>query len=933
MVIVTVEFRVLGSVEASVGGRPVALGHARQRAVLAALLVDVNRLVTTDQLTERIWGGRPPRQVRSTLHSYLSRLRQVLTGTGAATITREPGGYVLTTAATATVDLHSFRRLVTQARAADDDTDASALFDRALRLWRAAPFTTLDTPWINDLRATLEQERLSAQLDLGDLLLRLGRHAALLPELSARAEAHPLDERVAGQLMLALHRCGRPADALDHYQRTRRRLTQELGVGPSPALQDIQAAVLRRDTDSVRPPEPPTDPIGIPAQLPPGLTSFTGRGEELAWLDSLLPDTAEADPVPPAAVVVSAVSGTAGVGKTALAVHWAHRVRKVFPDGQLYINLRGFDPGGSVVSPAEAVRAFLDALGVPPTRIPDGLQAQTGLYRSLLADRRVLVLLDNALDAGQVRPLLPGMPGSLALVTSRNRLTSLAATEGARLLPVDLLAPADARHLLAGRLGARRVAAEPAAADEIIARCAGLPLALSIVAARAEALPGTSLAALATELEEADGRLDALDAGDPTAQVRAVFSWSYRLLSADAAHLFRLLGLHPGPEVGLRAAAALADVPAARARTLLAELTGGHLLTEHTAGRYAFHDLLRSYAAELVAAHDSEESRHTAVHRILDHYLHTAHAADALLTRRRDPITLSPAVRGAAPEALTDHQQALAWFTAEHPVLLAVIEWIPTAFAAHAWQLASALNTFLDRQGRWPALAAAHTTALDLARRRDDRTGLANAHRGLGLAEDRQCHAEEARAHYALALDLFGELGNDAGQARIHQNLGRMSSARGDYREALAHAHRTLEHYHAADDRGGQAIALNHLGWYHTKLGDHRQALPYCRQALALIQELGDPNGEAHTWDSLGYIHRHLGQYGQAVDCYRHALELFRVTGDRHSEAIGFAYLGDTHQAAGDPTAARDAWTRALNLFEELGHPDAGPLRAKLNRE
>jgi tetratricopeptide (TPR) repeat protein len=476
------------------------------------------------------------------------------------------------------------------------------------------------------------------------------------------------------------------------------------------------------------------------------------------------------------------------------------------------------------------------------------------------------------------------------------------------------------------------VAAEPDAMDEIITRCARLPLALSIAAARAATHPDFSLAALSGELDRTTGGLDAFEDDDAAADVRTVFSWSYRALSAGAAALFRLLGLHPGPDITLPAAASLTGLAPRRVRGLLAELTGAHLLVEAVPGRYAFHDLLRAYAAELATAHDSAEDRHAATHRMLDHYLHTAYAADSLLTHRRDPITLPHAVQGAAPEKPTDSRQSLAWFTAEYPVLLAAVEEAPAAgFDTYTWQLASTLTTFLDRRGQWQVLAGAHTTALDTALRRRDKTGQANAHRGLGLAEDRLNHPDGAHSHYVRALDLFNELGNHAGQARSHQNLGRLSSAQGHYPEALAHARQTLVHYQAADDPGGQAIALNHIGWYHTKLGDHRQALPHCQQALALVQELGDLNGQAHTWDSLGYIHRHLGQYRQAIDCYRKALDLFRTTGDRVSEAIGLAYLGDTHHAAADPDAARKAWEQALDILDRLEHPDAQQVRTKLH--
>ncbi|MEU1513320.1 BTAD domain-containing putative transcriptional regulator [Streptomyces sp. NPDC005811] len=947
----TVEFGVLGSVEADIDGRSALLGHARQRGVLAVLLVDVNRPVTTDQLVDRVWGGRPPGQAVATLRGYLSRLRQALAATSEAAIVRQPGGYVLNTAGTVTVDMHTFRGLLVRARAAVDDTLAAALFEQALRLWRSEPFATLDTPWLNALRDTLVQERMAAQLDLGDVRLRLGQHDALLPELSARAAAYPLDERLAAQLMLALHRCGRSAEALDHFHRTRGRLAQELGIEPGQALRDAQGAVLRREdtADTASAPVPqlgtPTQPMAPPAQLPLSVVAFTGREDELARLDGLLPGASEAGPARPAAVVVSAMSGTAGVGKTALAVHWAHRVRDAFPDGQLYVNLRGFDPGGRVLSPADAVRGFLDAFGVPLARVPQSLEAQTGLYRSLLAGRRVLVVLDNARDAAQVRPLLPGAPGCMALVTSRDRLTGLAAVEGADLLAVDLLTPAQARDLLTGRLGARRTAAEPAAVDEIVARCAGLPLALAIVAARAAARPRLPLTALAAELRRAENRLDALDGGDPATRIRAVFATSYQALRSDAARLFRLLGLHPGPEVTLPAAASLAGLPRARTGPLLNELSRANLLTDHTPGRYACYDLLRVYATELVTARDSDDARRSAVHRMLDHYLHTAHAADALLSRKEDPLRLSAVRPGTVTEELSDPREALAWFTAEHPVVLAAVEQAPAGFETHTWQLAAVTATFLIRQGRWPALAAAHTTALDAALRHNDRVGLAYAHRGLAFAHTKLNRPDQAHTHYRLALDLFRELGDHAGQARIHSQLTTLSLKHGERRSdgntyasetgdgpaALDEARQALAHYRAEHNPRGQAIALNHIGRMLAGLDDHQpSALAHSRQALALTEEIGDLQGQVRAWRSLGHIHRRLGRYERAVDCYGQAVAVVRETDDRYHEAACLTDLGDTHASAGHPDAAHTAWTQALTVIDDIPLPDTAPLRIQV---
>ncbi|MGC0406395.1 DNA-binding SARP family transcriptional activator/tetratricopeptide (TPR) repeat protein [Streptomyces sp. SAI-126] len=916
----TVHLTVLGSIESHIDGKPAPLGHSRQRSVLAALLVDTGRPVTTGELAGRVWGEAPPRQARATLHGYVSRLRQAFSTTTEVAITRQAGGYVLALTPAATVDVHDFRRLVAEARRSDDHK-ALTLLENALARWTGDAFGPLDTPWFNSVRDTLDQERFAAQLDLDDLRLRLGRHSESLPGLRARSAAHPLDERLAGQMMLALHHSGRAAEALAHYQHVRHRLAGELGIEPGPALRQIQAIVLAPPPapsagrtsapGTARPTAPRTTPAPQevtgtpPAQLPAPVTAFTGRRSEVARLDELARTSG-----------IVALSGTAGVGKTTLAVHWAHRARDAFPDGQLYANLRGFDPSAAPTDPAEAVRGFLVALGVQPERVPVGLEELTGLYRSLLADRRILILLDNARDAEQVRPLLPGVRGTFTLVTSRNRLTSLAVAEDARLLTVDPLTSDQARALLTARLGDPRIAAEPTAVQEITARCAGLPFALAVVAARAAARPHFPLALLAEELRADGGRLDALDAGDPATQVRAVFFWSYRALDPDTARMFRLLGLHPGPDLSVHAAAALAGVPVSTARSRLADLTRVHLLTEHLPGRYTLHDLLRAYAAELAQAQDTDRER--AIRRLLDHYLGTARRADALLTPRS-----TPAQDTAQP--LSDHQEALDWFTAEHPILLALVARSP---APDNWELASTLTTFLDRNGHWQALATVQTTALEAARRQDNTAARADAHRGLGLALDRLDHHTEAYDHYLKALALYGELGSHSGRARVHQHLSRLLEAKGLHHWALAHARRSLNHHRADEDAAGESAALNHIGWVLAQLGHHHRALVHCRASLTLAEDAGDLNGQAHIQDSLGYVHLRLGRYEAAATHYRRAVALFHQTGDRLSAARGLTQLAETCRHAAHPAAARDAWGQALTLTDQLGLPDSDPLRA-----
>jgi tetratricopeptide (TPR) repeat protein len=674
------------------------------------------------------------------------------------------------------------------------------------------------------------------------------------------------------------------------------------------------------------------DPVGAgvpagwvpPAQLPADVPGFAGRVDQIGELERLLCAHDGAG----TAVLITAIGGIAGVGKTALAMHWAHRVRDRYPDGQLYVNLRGFDPGAEAMASGEALRGFLDALGVPPERMPATPDTQAGLYRSLLTNRRVLVVLDNARDAEQVRPLLPGAPGCLVLVTSRNQLSGLVAANGAHPVTLPALPPVEARDLLAARIGRHRLDAEPQAVDEIVTRCAGLPLALAIVAARAAAHPRFPLADVAGELRDA---LDGLQGTEPATDLRAVFSWSYRALGAAAARLFRQVSLHPGPDLTAPAAASLAGLPLARVRRLLAELTGANLISEYVPGRYTLHDLLRAYAAERSGASDGEEDRRMAVHRVLDHYLHTGYAANVSLHPYRYRISLATATPGVVPEPLTDNERALAWLIAEHQVLRAAV-WhaARNGFDAHAWQLSYVLARVLTRQGRWSDLLVTQHAALDAARRLADLAGQAQSHRHLGFAYVEARRFDDAHAHYRQALDLFRQLGEAAGQAYTHLAIGVAHDQQKLPGRALEHAEDAVRLFAATDDRSGYAHALNAIGWYRAELGDHRQAIVDCERALAIERELGDRLGAAHTWDSLGYIHHQLDDHAKATECFQRAIDLWRQTGSQYYTTVTLTRLGDTYQAAGKPDAARDAWRQAVDLLDELDHPDADPVRVKL---
>ena len=665
----------------------------------------------------------------------------------------------------------------------------------------------------------------------------------------------------------------------------------------------------------------------VPRQLPAAPELFVGRQAELSELRRLPTATA-------GTVVISAIGGTAGVGKTALAVYWAHRVAGEFPDGQLYVNLRGFGPLGTPAATGEVIRGFLDGLGVPAERIPHGLEAQAGLYRSLLASKQVLIVLDNAADEQQVRPLLPGSPGSLVLVTSRSQMAGLAALEGARLLSLDVLSPAEARDLLAARLGPARTAAESDAVGQIASLCSYLPLALAVAAARAAARPRLSLATLAAELRDAGRRLDALDAGDPAANVRAVFWWSYAQLSQDAARLFRLLALHPGPDTSVPAVASLAGVGESEARRLLAELTRTHLIAEPLPGRYVSHDLLRVYAAEQARAADDDTDRHEATHRVLDYYLHTAARAALLVLPSLEPVALAQPRPGVSPGQPADYRQALAWLEEEQQVLSASITLAAeSGFDTHVWQLSWAIEAFLQIRGNFQKAAGILRTALTAARRLGDTAAQALCARLLAAACSRYGHDDQALDHFACSLTLYQRLGNRPGEARVHQGLGVLAERQGRYDDALGHAEQALRLYQAIGDKASEAAGLNNVGWIHGLLGDYQQARAFSRRALILSQEVSHLFVEGNAWDGLGYAEHHLGNFAEAVTCYQRALSPCREFGNRVVEANILTRLGDSYDAANDLPQAHDAWRQALAIFDDLQSPEADKVRTRLQGE
>jgi tetratricopeptide (TPR) repeat protein/transcriptional regulator with XRE-family HTH domain len=692
------------------------------------------------------------------------------------------------------------------------------------------------------------------------------------------------------------------------HPRTVRRLAEALGLAGADTARFFEAGE--------------STPAGAhtPRQLPSVPPGFAGRDGELRTLHALLGNAYRNAPI----VVV--ISGAAGVGKTALATQFAHSLPDRYPDGQLYADLRGFDPVPGPTPPGDVVRAFLHALGEPVTGLPHGLDAQSALLRSRLADRRMVLLLDNARDAAQVRPLLPGSGGCLVVVTSRDTLTALVATSGARTLSVDVLSRSGARRVLEERAGRGRVAAEPAAADEIIERCARLPLALVIVAARAGC--GGSLGAIAMELRES--RLDALSAGSPEADVRAAIDWSYRALGDGATRMFRALGVHPGSGVTVELAASAAGTGVAAARSALAELTAANLLTESAPGRFSGHDLLRAYAAELWTG---DEDAAPVVRRMADHYLRSVREATALLSPYRQSLDPVCSVDGVQVVTFGSAGAARDWLDAELAALSGMAELAGRhGLNQHVWQTARELAIYLDRRGAHADSRRFGVAGLAAARRSGDRLGEAHSLRMVGLAHAGMREFERAYTALTEAMRAYELAGAKLDLGWSTLDLADAHGRAGRSPEAVRYADSALVLFQASDHRAGEAAALNALGRLHTELGDPWTALEMGESALGILTGLGDRHGQALAWDNLGWAQHHLGRDERAAECLRQAVELHLEAGSEHYATDSQVRLGDAYAAIGDSDAARAVWREALAGLRRLGAPGEHKVRERLAR-
>ncbi|MEU5692845.1 BTAD domain-containing putative transcriptional regulator [Actinosynnema sp. NPDC020468] len=905
------EFRVLGPLEVRASGEVVRVPGARQQRLLALLLLNANRVVPVDRLVEELW-EQPPRSVRQQVHNAVGSLRALLTAPGGGVgITRADVGYRLDVPEDA-VDAHLFARTVREAARPDRPADdAIALLTEALALWRGDALAGLDGRAITGAAAGLDEQRLAAVEELMALRLDRGEAGGLIADLRRLVADHPLRESLRGHLMRALHRCGRQAEALEVYDQGRRTLAEELGLDPGPRLRSLHAEILaERDQPraAVATAEPPRQARATRSYLPHDIRDFSGRSAELVRL------LAETRGVLPTALVITAIDGMGGVGKTTLAVHLGHQVADDYPDGQFFIDLHGFSPGVDPVTPEQALDALLRDSGVPPELVPYGLEGRAARWRSAMAGRRALLILDNAIDAAHVRPLLPGAAGVLVVVTSRRKLAAL---DGAVPMSLDVLPAADAVALFTRVAGPDRVAAEPEAAATAVELCGRLPLAIRIAAARLRDRGTWTVSDLVDRLASRRMRFLQVDGRS----VSHVLTMSYRYLPGAQQRLFRLLSLHPGTDFDPHAAAALADCPPEQAEFLLDALFDANLLKQSTTGRFYFHDLVRDCAHQILTETEDEAQRRTALHRLLDYYALAAHHWSRDLDNRVYPLPPRVDHRPEVPPAPTA-QDAIALLRTEYRNLMAVAR-----FAAehdwhdHAWQLACFLQPALRDRNYGEGSAEVFDRGLRAARRTGDVRGEAACLQGLAAVCRERGSTEEAAAHLRAALEIGRTLGDRECEAAQLVELGNLHLAE----ERLDEAHGAFA---AAGDLVadlpdsplGAAIA-NNLGVVHRDLGRYDEALAALRKALRAKGSERFPQAELLTAWSIGAVRHYQGAHDDAVREFSRILRESEQRGFEHGEAVAVLGLSAARRALGLLDESLALGRRSLALARKLDLP------------
>jgi DNA-binding SARP family transcriptional activator len=926
-------FRILGPVEVWTGQDWAKVSAGKQRSILATLLLRSGEVVSTDTLIDQAWPDKPPAKAANLVSVYVHHLRRLIgDAEGKVLVTRAPGYQVVP--GPGELDADQFAGLVTQGRqalASGAPGRAVDLLTEALELWRGPALADVPATSLVAAEADrLGQSRLEALELRAEASLACGRFAEVLPEVRRLLADHPLQERLWALQMRALYGAGRQAEALEVYERARNKIADELGVDPGPDLRQLYHQILNADDVQAVVPDARAEPVPgpVPAQLPADIRDFTGRSGQVEQLHELLAGADAEDS--PGAVRVVLVVGSGGLGKTALAVHAAHLLASRFPDGQLYANLLG---ATQPVAAAEVLARFLRDLGMEGHRIPLGEEERAAHFRTRLAGKRVLIVLDDARDAAQVQPLLPGSASCAVLVTARGTLPELV---GSEVVDLDVLPRPEARALFGVVAGEERAAAEPAATEAVLRACAGLPLAIRIAGARLARRGGGTVRALAERLSDERRRLDEFRMGNLA--VRACFEVSFTSLPGpvtpgglDPARAFRLLGLWTGPSIGLPAAAGLLGEPELATADALYVLVDAHLLESPAPEQYRFHDLLRVYAADRALTEEAEADRREAIARVLAWYLYSAEAAARVISQQRRQVPLDSVPAALHPLAFATLEEALTWCDDERAELMAATR-LAAASGLHelAWKLPAAAMIFYGRRSHWADWVAAHEIGLASARAVGDRLAEAWMLNNLGMAYGVQ-RMEESVTYLEQALALSRNLGNGPAEAQAATNIANAYFRLGDYAGARIAAERSIDIERKVGNRFGEGIGLGILGGACRELGEFGAAIEFLQQALAISRELSERDFEAETLTDLGEAYLGLGQLADATSCLEDSLAIRESIGDRHGQAATLQRLGQANWRAGNVGKARARLAEAVALYDDLSdHAQAAGVRAVL---